>query len=189
MKLAFDIVPRFSRRYFLLQYPCHGFPKDNRGISQQTSPMADPLSVTASALAIITAAVQSAKSLFETVKRFKDRDKTLGRLQDELGDLTNILDALAQVANTEMSMLALLQDPIKRCSQVCREFEQSMKTFSGKSKTGLRDWAKMEFMRGDINEFIDTVAGYKSTISVGLGTITMSVAILCPPLTLLTFSH
>ncbi|OJJ67275.1 hypothetical protein ASPBRDRAFT_59258 [Aspergillus brasiliensis CBS 101740] len=33
----------------------------------------------------------------------------------------------------------------------------------------------MEFMRGDISEFIDTIAGYKSTISVGLGTITMSM--------------
>ncbi|KAK3669241.1 hypothetical protein LTR78_010876 [Recurvomyces mirabilis] len=31
----------------------------------------------------------------------------------------------------------------------------------------------MEFMRGDINEFIETIAGYKSTISVGLGTIAM----------------
>ncbi|EER40864.1 conserved hypothetical protein [Histoplasma capsulatum H143] len=72
-----------------------------------------------------------------------------------------------------MSILALLQGPIDRCSQVCREFEQSMKIFSGKSKTGFRDWTKMEFMRGDINEFIDTIAGYKSTISVGLGTITM----------------
>ncbi|PGG96336.1 hypothetical protein GX51_07866 [Blastomyces parvus] len=72
-----------------------------------------------------------------------------------------------------MSILALLQGPIGRCSQVCREFEQSMKIFSGKSKMGFRDWTKMEFMKGDINEFIDTIAGYKSTISVGLGTITM----------------
>ena len=48
-----------------------------------------------------------------------------------------------------------------------------MVAFSGKSQTGVRDWAKLEFMRGDINEFIDTVAGYKSTISVGLGTITL----------------
>jgi hypothetical protein len=31
----------------------------------------------------------------------------------------------------------------------------------------------MEFMRGDINEFIDTLADYKSTITIGLGTITM----------------
>ena len=136
--------------------------------------MADPLSITASSLAVITAAVKSTKSLYETVKRFKGRDKTLRRLQDEVGDLANILDSLEQVTtNAEESMLKLLQGPIKRCSQICHEFEQLMVAFSGKSQTGVRDWAKLEFMRGDINEFIDTVAGYKSTISVGLGTITL----------------
>ncbi|KAH8802941.1 hypothetical protein F5884DRAFT_903547 [Xylogone sp. PMI_703] len=135
--------------------------------------MADPLSIGASVLAVVTAAVQSTKSLYETVKRFKDRDKTLRRLQDELEDLANILSSLTQVITVETSMLELLQGPIDRCNQVCREFEQSMKVFSKNSKTGFRDWTKMEFMRGDINQFIDTIAGYKSTISVGLGTITI----------------
>lgn len=138
--------------------------------------MADPLSITASLLAVITAAVQSTKSLRETIIRFKDRDKTLSRLQNEIHDLVTILDSLKQVIGTEASMLALLQGPIERCSQVCYEFEQSMDSFSQKSKTGFRDWTKMEFMRGDINEFIDTISGYKSTISVGLGTFTMFVS-------------
>ncbi|PGG98152.1 hypothetical protein AJ80_09579 [Polytolypa hystricis UAMH7299] len=135
--------------------------------------MADPLSITASLLAVVTAAVLSTKSLHETVKRFKDRHKTLLRLQAELEDLANILDSLTEVDNAEMSILALLQGPIDRCSQVCRDFERSMEVFAGKSKTGFRDWTKMEFMRGDINEFIDTIAGYKSTISVGLGVVTL----------------
>ena len=135
--------------------------------------MADPLSITASLLAITTAAIQSAKSLCETVKRYRGRDTTLRRLQNELEDLTKILDSLMKVTNADESMLALLQGPIERCSQVCHDFEVTMEVFSGKPKTGLRDWARMEFMRGDINEFIDTIAGYKSTISVGLGTITM----------------
>ena len=148
--------------------------------------MADPLSITASALAVATAALQSTKSLYETVKRFRDRNKTLKRLQDELEDLTNILTSLIQVINAETSVLKLLQGPIDRCSQVCREFEQSMKVFSGKSKAGFLDWTKMEFMRGSINDFIDTIAEYKSTISVGLGTITLLVAIPCLLLTLLT---
>ena len=139
--------------------------------------------------AVITAAVQSTKSLYETIKRFKDRNKTLRRLQDELEDLSNILNSLTQGTNAETSMLALLQGPIERCSQVCRDFEQSMEVFIGKSKTGIRDWTKMEFMRGDINEFIDTIAGYKSTISVGLGTISMSVASLCLLQTLLISFH
>lgn len=135
--------------------------------------MADPLSVTASVLAVITAAAQSARSLYETIKRFQDRSKTLKRLQDELDDLANILGSLAEVINSETTMLVLLQKPIDRCHQVCREFEETMRKFSGNSKPGFRDWTKMEFMRGDINEFIDTIAEYKSTISVGLGTITL----------------
>ncbi|KAL1598066.1 hypothetical protein SLS59_007076 [Nothophoma quercina] len=51
-----------------------------------------------------------------------------------------------------------------------------MKSFNQKTKAGFRDWAKLEFMRGDINEFIDTISGYKSTIAVGLGTITIRAA-------------
>jgi len=45
--------------------------------------MADPLSITTLLLATTTAALQSTKSLYETVKRFKDRNKTLYRLQDD----------------------------------------------------------------------------------------------------------
>ncbi|KUL81713.1 hypothetical protein ZTR_09517 [Talaromyces verruculosus] len=138
--------------------------------------MADPLSVTASVLAVITAAAQSARSLYDTIRRFQDRSKTLKRLQDELDDLANILSSLAEAINSETTMLVLLQKPIDRCHQVCRDFEETMKTFSGKSKPGFRDWTKMEFMRGDINEFIDTIAEYKSTISIGLGTITLNTS-------------
>ena len=133
----------------------------------------DPLSISASVLTIIVAAIASAKALNETVGRYRGRDKTLGRLQDGLTDLINILNSLEQAASEETPILALLKGPISRCAQVSSEFEEAMKTFSAKSKTGLKDWAKLEFMRGDINEFIDTLADYKSTIAIGLGTITM----------------
>ena len=139
--------------------------------------MADPMSITASLLAVTTAAVQSTKSLYETVKRIEGRNTSLRKLQDELRDLIDILDSLAQVTNAEQSVLTSLQGPIERYNQVCREFEQSIEVFAGKSMPGFRDWTKMEFMRGDMNEFIDTIAGYKSTFSVGLGTITMLVVI------------
>lgn len=48
-----------------------------------------------------------------------------------------------------------------------------MESFGGQPKPGFRDWAKLEFMKGDINEIIDSIAGYKVTISVGVGTITL----------------
>jgi hypothetical protein len=133
----------------------------------------DPSKISTSPLTVIEATIASVKALHETVKRYKGRDKTLGRLQGGLQDLVTILNSLQAVANGEALILTLLNGPVDRCAQVCREFEDAMKIFSGKSKTGLKDWSKMEFMRGDINEFIDVLADYKSTITIGLGTITM----------------
>jgi hypothetical protein len=104
-----------------------------------------------------------------------ERDKTPRRLQTELDDLTKVLEALNAICNLESSVMSLLEGPVSRCSQLCRDFEATMSTCSGKSRVGFRDWAKMEFMRGDIHEFIDALGGHKSTISVGLRTITMSV--------------
>ncbi len=140
--------------------------------------MADPLSIAASVVAVVTAAIQSTKALSATVKRYKDRDKTLARLQDELEDLTTVLTSLEEAANFDKPVSALLKGPVDRCGQVCREFEGAMEQFAGKAKTGRRDWVKMEFMRGNIHDFMDTLASYKSTIMVGLGTITMLVTYL-----------
>jgi hypothetical protein len=90
------------------------------------------------------------------------------------------LDALKQVVDAEASMLELLHGPIDRSSKMCHEFEQSMESFWRKSKTGIRgDCAKMELIRGDINEFIDTISGYKLTISVRLATINILSNLLC----------
>ncbi|EJT70639.1 hypothetical protein GGTG_11662 [Gaeumannomyces tritici R3-111a-1] len=135
--------------------------------------MADPLTISVSVLAIITGAIQSTKSLHATVSRYKARDRTLNRLHDELVDLARVLDSLEQAVGSEASIWALLEGPVSQCSKTCREFEEVMKKFGGKSVTGLRDWAKMEFMRDDINGFIETLATYKATITVGLGLISM----------------
>ncbi|KAG4428616.1 hypothetical protein IFR05_015899 [Cadophora sp. M221] len=136
----------------------------------------DPLSISASVLTLIAATIATINTLNETVGRYKGRDKTLARLQGGLNDLISILKSLedaAAAAAAETPILALLKGPVSRCAQVSREFEDVMKTFGAKSKSGLKDWAKLEFMRGDINEFIDTLADYKSTITIALGTINM----------------
>ncbi|KAL6236526.1 hypothetical protein BDW75DRAFT_229447 [Aspergillus navahoensis] len=127
-------------------------------------------------LDIITTAIQSTKSLQDTVQLFKDRNKTLQRLQNELEDLTKNLGLIKQAVNAGASVSVLLQGPIGRCGEVCREFEQEMKTFSRDSVTGLRDWGRMLFMGGDMNEFIDTITGYTSIILVGVGAVTIQAS-------------
>lgn len=125
-------------------------------------------------LAVAAASTQSVICLCDAIKRFQSRDKTLKRLLGELQDLINILSQLEEIATVhETSTLKLLGGPIGRCGELCGEFEVAIKSFREKSKVGVRDWMKMEFMRGDINTFIETLGGYKSTITIGLGTVTM----------------
>lgn len=137
--------------------------------------MADPLSVGASSLTVITACVQTTSSLLALVKRYRGRDRTLGRLQDGLQDLLTFLQALEKVGADDSITRSLIDGPVARCSQICHDFEAAMQKFSSKSRLGLVDWARMEFMAGDISDFMDTIASYKSTIAVGLGVINMSV--------------
>jgi hypothetical protein len=145
-------------------------PSHNRRteISHSSPSTMEPLSIGTSA------AITSAKALQDTVQRYKDRNRTLGRLQSGLQDLTTILSLLKEATDDETPVLTLLKGLVGRCNQMCCEFNGAIETFSGKPNTGLKDWTKMEFMKGDINEFIDTLSDYKSAIATGLETLTMS---------------
>lgn len=135
--------------------------------------MADPLSITASAVALVAAALATARSLHDTVKRFMKHDKNLGKLNDELIEVIKMLTVLKQTCDADVSIATLLEGPVEKCNELCDEFEKSMKGFANKSKMKILDWGKMEFKRGDIRDFIEDLARYKSTIQVGLGVVNL----------------
>ncbi|KAL3433241.1 hypothetical protein BDV09DRAFT_113190 [Aspergillus tetrazonus] len=135
--------------------------------------MTHPLDIYASELGFITTAIQSANALKDTVRRVKEHGKELGRLQHEPQDLSETLSILRQVGGIDASVLADLQRPIERCNQSCQEFEDLINKHSTQSTPGFRDWAKLRFMGGDIDRFINALAVHKSTISIGLDQITM----------------
>ncbi|KAK0643197.1 hypothetical protein B0T16DRAFT_415488 [Cercophora newfieldiana] len=122
---------------------------------------------------VLPAALTATKSLATIVKRYMDRDNTLQRLNHEVTDLSDVLGSLQEFIDSDAPILLILKGPVERCGQVCCECEAAMKKFSAKSKPGLRDWMMMEFERGNITSFMDTLASYKSTIMVGIGTLTM----------------
>jgi hypothetical protein len=135
--------------------------------------MAEIVGLAASVLTI-TAACQAVKSLYDTVKHYEGRNTTLTMLRAQLEEMLNILNALEKVTDIDKSLWLLLQGPIDRCKEICPAFEEAMNSFSNsKTKIGLRDWAKMEFRKGTIMEFIERIAGYKSTITVGIGIINL----------------
>lgn len=133
-------------------------------------------------IALLTVTIQSVKALHNTVARFKGRDRILQRLQEELQGINTVLSSLEEVAHAAASTFTLLQGPVDRCSNVCQEFKQAIEPFTQKTIAGFCDWVKLEFMKSDINEFIDMISPNKSTIAVGLGTITMYVNVATPNL-------
>lgn len=135
--------------------------------------MADPLSATASVVAIVTVTVQSVKALHKAVSRYKGQDKILQRLQNALQEVISVMESFREVAYAGESIYALLQRPVNQCSEVCQEFKQSIESFNQNRKAGFLNEAKLEFKRCEINEFVDTISSYKSTIAVGLGAITV----------------
>lgn len=151
--------------------------------------MVDPLPVTVAVLTSIADALESTKSLSEAVIAVKERDLTLGRLQNELKGLHHVLVSLTLMTDAQKSMVAFAQDPIHHCSQICDEFERSLNLFAEESRGPFRDWRKMQCMGTDINELIDTVEEYKSTIAISLGMVTMYFTLPCLPETLLTSSR
>ncbi|KAJ5751483.1 uncharacterized protein N7511_008448 [Penicillium nucicola] len=122
---------------------------------------------------VIGIAIQSTRSLHKTVSGFKDRSRCIQRLQAELEAVTNVLESLKKVDNFATSILASLHCLCHRCGEICCKIERLMIVFSQTPITGFRDWTKMQFVGGDINEFIGTIGGYRSTISVSLGILTM----------------
>ena len=126
-------------------------------------------------LATAPVAVRSTLSLINIVAHWRGRDKALASLYNVLQNLYNSLEALEQTTISEASTNAILRVLVSHCHFLCQEFERAMQEFDKQPRTGLRDWSKMEFRTGDINEFIDILAGYQATISVSLDTVTKLV--------------
>lgn len=121
-------------------------------------------------------AIQSTKSVCDTIRSFNDRDKNLGRLAQQLAVLHRVLNLLDGLTSWNPPVFTSLQGPIDRCREIQCEVETSMIQFRNETETTYPDWRKMKFIDGSINGFIDRVDGYKSTFLVGLGIVLMSEA-------------
>jgi hypothetical protein len=135
--------------------------------------MAEFVGFSASILTI-TSASRAVQSLYKTIEHYEGRSLILGMLRVQLEEILSILNALEKVRDIDESLWLLFQGPIDRFKDICPDLEEAIKSFGGSEiKVGLRDWAKMEFRKRTITEFIHRIACYKSTIAIGLGIINL----------------
>lgn len=138
--------------------------------------MTDPLSVTASLVALAGFAFQSSKSLYQAVESFKSSKRAIRELKEEVESLNGVLATLSQMAAEYDAQLTSLKLPLLRCGKTCAEFEEVIIKCTGHSdgqRTSFRDWAKLQYRGGDISDLKTTLAGYKSTINIAIGGATL----------------
>ena len=120
--------------------------------------MGDPLSIASGVLALSIFAFNSSVSLYEFVQSFQDSGKKIRELRRELEALRNILNSLQQLATKDEVRFEALCLPLLRCGQACEEFEEVIANctkHSTDSKASFRDWAKLRYLGGSIEEFKD----------------------------------
>ncbi|KAK2006615.1 hypothetical protein LZ32DRAFT_595157 [Colletotrichum eremochloae] len=136
--------------------------------------MSDPLSVASALIAIVTATMQSSKVLYDTIQSFKNHRKVIKQLMEELAALNEVLLSLDRLVQKEgeQGTLGSLKVPLLQCRQACDDFNKLIiecSKNSGRPRTSFRDWFKLRYMESDIDGFVTMLAGYKSTISIALG--------------------
>ncbi|KAK1574575.1 uncharacterized protein LY79DRAFT_614449 [Colletotrichum navitas] len=143
--------------------------------------MSDPLSVASALVAIVTATMQSGKILYDTIQSFKNHRKVIRELVEELAALNEVLLSLNTLVQKgeDRGSLRSLKVPLLQCRQACDDFNGLIiecSKNSGRPRTSFRDWFKVRYMESDIGGFVTMLAGYKSTISIALGSANLESA-------------
>lgn len=143
--------------------------------------MAEAVGVASGLVGLAGFAFQTSKSLYQLIESFKSSKRAIRDLRDELQSLNEVLETLEGTAAELENELVTLKQPLLRCGKICQEFEDILKrctSHSGVDRTSFRDWTKLQYMGGDINNLRTTLAGYKATISIALGSATLYVCLL-----------
>jgi len=140
--------------------------------------MAEAIGLASGLLTLATFAFQSSVTLLQTVQSFQSHPKRVRDLVEELQALKDVLGPLAKrvkAANDET--LSALDLPLLRCGNSCKDFEREILKCSsrtGGDRSSFRDWARLRYMRDDIDGFRRLLAGYKQTINIALTDATLS---------------
>lgn len=132
--------------------------------------MADPLSIPAGVIAIITATIQSSTALYNAIESFKSYPQRVQELLKQLKSLTKILSSLHELSEQDESVGAPLESPLRECRATCDRFRQLLELHRGSlsNSKSIPKWISFRFRNGDIVNFMETLAVYKSTIAIAI---------------------
>lgn len=141
--------------------------------------MADPLSIVASVIGVVTAAVRVTQTLHNFIGGIRDAPQNLRDTSDHLKALTDILEKfdveLNKYNETPENLSTLLSQAkptIEACKIACEEFLAWLRKatrHSDASHISWRDRIGLLYEDKTINAFKSRLQSYESTINLALG--------------------
>ena len=133
--------------------------------------MADPLSVTAGIIAVVTATIQSSTALYNTIESFKNYPQRVRELLKQIMGLQEILSSLRELCEQDRRVGGPLKIPLQECGATCEQFREVLEFHRGTLSSGrsFSAWISFKFRNGDIVNFMERLAVYKSTIAIAIG--------------------
>lgn len=142
--------------------------------------MTDPLSITAAAIAITTATIQSVKFLYTTISDIKDVPTALGDIRSDLQAVEPVLKELLTKMESKDSPVLLIDNikgAVENCNSACSTFQKTLHHWMRHATKHKASWAEWTdrvrvgiFEQGTIKVFQGRLNVCKSTLMVALST-------------------
>ncbi|KAJ5998906.1 hypothetical protein N7451_006716 [Penicillium sp. IBT 35674x] len=134
--------------------------------------MAEPVGLASGIIALASFSFQCSVSLYETINSFRSHPKRVRELLQELEALSAVLAPLVDLVNSTSDIdLSVLDLPLLRCGNACKEFQQELlkcASQSNSNRTSFRGWARLTYMGDNMDDFRNLLSGYKATINIAL---------------------
>lgn len=140
----------------------------------------DPLSITASVIAVATLAYNGSKTIHDLTKGYKDSSKTFEELEIDIEGLNDVLLSLRSIGGTnqgasfsqaQLLCLKEAEPALKSCSDACKSFKSKVEKLMSNSTPehiSKRDKFMLQFKSNDIATFRIQLSSYKSTLTIAL---------------------
>ena len=148
--------------------------------------MADPLSIAASVVSLISLGIQATQSLVDFYTSYRNRDPELTGITERLEDLREIFRSLEKTLSDrkfqtgERGLVERIEASINNCNELIQELEDEYQKFGSTSSTGIKNVVKVAgrraiypFRRSTLQKLDEDISDIRDNLAVALQTLNL----------------
>ncbi|KAF3012849.1 hypothetical protein E8E14_010545 [Neopestalotiopsis sp. 37M] len=147
--------------------------------------MADPLSLTGTALAVVSLLYSSCRSISDVIDHYKKAPKEYADISQDIKALLLALDSLkgclgvthdSDLSDAQKATLADLTEPLHNCNEACTDFANkisSLTSHSNEDHTSRWDRLRLHFNKSDVALLREKLNTTKTTLQIATSVSTL----------------